>query len=76
VFLLLQGAMLVVMASLSAATDLPLFATVAFLPIVLRGIAWTFQKPEALDVQWLGVTELLHAITFGVLLITSFHLPR
>jgi hypothetical protein len=68
--------MLVIIASLSAATDLPLFAAVAFLPIVIRGVVWVFQKPEALDVQWLGVTELLHAITFGVLLITSFYLPQ
>lgn len=75
-FLALQGAMLLVIASLSVATELPLFTAVAFLPIVIRGVVWVFQKPEALDVQWLGVTELLQAITFGVLLITSFYLPR
>lgn len=75
-FLVLQGAMVVVVASLSAASALPLFAAVAFLPIVVRGVLWVFQKPETLDVHWLGLTELLHAITFGVLLITSFYLPR
>ena len=75
-FLVLQGLMLVVIASLSLASYLPLFAVVAFTPIVVRGIVWVFQKPEVLDVQWLGITELLHAITFGVLLITSFYVPR
>lgn len=75
-FLVLQILMLGAIASLSFAAYLPLFAVAAFLPIVARGIAWVVQKPEALDVQWLGVTELLHAITFGVLLITSFYVPR
>jgi hypothetical protein len=75
-FLVLQMLMLAAIASLSLASYMPLFAIIAFIPIVVRGIAWVVQKPEALDVQWLGLTELLHAITFGVLLITSFYLPR
>ncbi len=75
-FLILQILMLVAVVSLSLAAFLPLFVVIAFLPIVVRGIAWVFQKPEALDVQWLGITELLHALTFGILLITSFYVPR
>ncbi len=75
-FLALQVGMLAAVASLSLAAFLPIFAVVAFIPIVARGIAWVLQKPQALDVQWLGLTELLHAITFGVLLITSFYIPR
>ncbi|HEU5403226.1 MAG TPA: YwiC-like family protein [Terriglobales bacterium] len=75
-FLVLQVVMLVLIASLSLSSYLPLYVVVAFMPIVARGIAWIFQKPEVLDVQWLGLTELLHAITFGVLLITSFYVPR
>ncbi len=75
-FLTLQMLMLVAVASLSLASYLPLLTVIAFIPIVTRGVLWIFQKPQALDVQWLGLTELLHAITFGVLLITSFYLPR
>jgi len=76
IFLILQILMLIAIASLSLASYLPLLAVIAFIPIVVRGMMWVFQKPEALDVQWLGITELLHAITFGVLLITSFYVPR
>jgi hypothetical protein len=76
IFLILQILMLIAIASLSLGSYLPLLAVVAFIPIVVRGMMWVFQKPEALDVQWLGITELLHAITFGVLLITSFYVPR
>ena len=75
-FLVLQVFMLVAIVSLSLVSYLPLLAVIAFIPIVFRGAAWVFQKPETLDVQWLGLTELLHAITFGVLLITSFYVPR
>ncbi len=75
-FLILQMLMLVAIVSLSLVSYLPLLAVIAFIPIVTRGILWVFQEPEALDVQWLGLTELLHAITFGVLLITSFYIPR
>lgn len=75
-FLVMQIIMIGAVASLSLASYLPAVAVVAFTPIVARGAVWVFQKPAALDVQWLGLTELLHAITFGVLLITSFYVPR
>lgn len=76
IFFILQILMLIAIASMSLASYLPLFAVIAFIPIVVRGMRWVSQNPEALDVQWLGITELLHAITFGVLLITSFYVPR
>lgn len=76
VFLIGQAVMLFAVAVLGFEMHLPLAALIAFLPIILRGLVWLFQKPEALDLQWLGLTELLHAITFGVLLITSFYIPR
>jgi hypothetical protein len=75
-FLTLQILMLAMIASLSLASYLPVLAVIAFIPITIRGVAWVFQKPETLDVQWLGLTELLHAITFAVLLITCFYIPR
>ena len=75
-FLIGQFVMLGAIAGLAWAKHLPLVALVAFAPIVMRGIFWVFQKQETLDLQWLGLTELLHAITFGVLIITSFYVPR
>jgi len=75
-FSVLEILMLVAVACLSLASYLPAFAVIAFVPTVARGVAWVFQKPETLDVQWLGLTELLHSITFGVLLLTSFYIPR
>jgi hypothetical protein len=75
VFLIGQFLMLAAVACLSL-THLPLAALIAFAPIVVRGMFWVFQKQETLDLQWLGITELLHAITFGVLVITSFYFPR
>lgn len=75
-FLVMQFVMLGIVAALSLSGHLPQAAAAAFLPIVVRGISWVFQKPAPLDLQWLGLTELLHAITFGVLIITSFYIPR
>jgi hypothetical protein len=75
-FLIGQFIMLGAVATLGLTTHLPLAAMVAFAPIVMRGMFWVFQKQESLDLQWLGLTELLHSITFGVLMITSFYVPR
>ncbi len=75
-FLVGQFVMLGAIAVLAMTSHLPLAAMVAFAPIVMRGMFWVFQKQEALDIPWLGLTELLHAITFGVLIITSFYIPR
>jgi hypothetical protein len=75
-FLIGQFVMLGAVATLALTSHLPMATLVAFAPIVMRGIFWVFQKQEGLDVQWLGLTELLHAITFGVLMITSFYVPR
>ncbi len=46
--------------------------TFAFAPILLRGVIWFLRKPSPLDVHRLGVSELLHAALFGVLVILSF----
>ena len=47
-------------------------ATFAFAPILLRGVFWFLRKPSPLDVRRLGVSELLHAASFGVLVTVSF----
>ena len=46
--------------------------TFAFAPILLRGVIWFLRKPSPLDVHRLGVSELLHAALFGVLVTLSF----
>jgi len=47
------------------------FATLAFGPVLLRGLIWIFRKPSTFDVHRLGVSELLHAVLFGALLTLS-----
>lgn len=53
---------------------LPWLATVAFLPLLIRGTAWFFERQERLIVRRLGWSELAYAIVFGVCLIASFRL--
>jgi len=55
---------------------LPPLAVLAFVPVVIRGAMWFGVKQGKLDLPWLGITELLHSITFAVLLITSYYLVR
>jgi hypothetical protein len=74
-FFIGQLAMLVVIVWASGMGLLPIFAALAFIPAVARGIAWFAKGPKAVAVHWLGITELLHAITFGVLMISSFYIP-
>ena len=51
---------------------IPTVAALAFVPLVLRGFAWFFQRPEPLAVHKLGRDELTHAIVFGMLMIVGF----
>jgi hypothetical protein len=55
---------------------LPILTVFAFAPVTIRGVAWVFGKKAGLDLQWLGITELLQSVTFAMLLITSFYLLR
>jgi hypothetical protein len=50
----------------------PALATIAFLPAIVRGSRWFFQRPEPLDVKKLGWSEMKHGIAFGLLLVLSF----
>lgn len=72
-FFLGQFAMLVVVTWVAGLGLVPAFAAIAFVPVVVRGVWWFFQKAEPLQLHWLGITELLHSITFAVLLIASFY---
>ena len=55
---------------------LPGLTRLAFAPILLRGVFWFLRKPSPLDVHRLGVSELVHAVFFGALVITSFAVAR
>jgi YwiC-like protein len=55
--------------------ELPGFALLAFALVLGRGASWPFSDTgERLQVRRLGVSELFHAILFGVLLIISYRL--
>lgn len=55
---------------------LPALAALAFLPLMVRGTAWFFERQKALIVRRLGWTELAHSIVFGIILVAGFHLSR
>ncbi|HEX8926577.1 MAG TPA: YwiC-like family protein [Terriglobales bacterium] len=75
-FLLGQLALVAVVFIATAWHVLPTLAIAAFVPIVLRGVFWIASGEKPVDVHWLGVTELLQSITFGVLLVSTFFLYR
>jgi hypothetical protein len=51
---------------------IPLLVVVPFVPVLVRGTRWFFQKPEPLDVKKLGWSEMKHGIVFGILLAIAF----
>jgi hypothetical protein len=51
-------------------------ATLAFLPLILRGALWFFEGQKPLLVRRLAWSELAYAVVFGVCLITGFHFGR
>lgn len=53
---------------------LPGLAALAFLPLLVRGMAWFFERRKPLAVRRLGWTELAHAAIFGIVLVAGFHL--
>jgi len=50
---------------------LPALVLIAFVPVFVRGVAWFFSRPRPLALHRLGMTELAHAIGFGVLLVAA-----
>ena len=75
-FFLGQVVLVAVIAAAISTGLLPKLALLAFAPALVRGFAWFFQKQVPLELSWLGITELLHGITFGTLLISGFYLLR
>jgi hypothetical protein len=55
---------------------LPGLAALAFLPLLVRGMAWFFERRKPLAVRRLGWTELAHAAIFGIWLVAGFHFGR
>ncbi len=51
---------------------LPKLVLFAFIPVAVRGVFFFFQKPAPLALVRLGFTELVHAVSFGLLLFVSF----
>ena len=50
----------------------PAFAIFAFVPALVRGSRWVFEKAEPLDVKRLGWAEMKQGVAFGVLLAVAF----
>lgn len=75
-FLLGQVVMLTILAVASYQGLLPALAIAAFAPVIFRGVFWLVDEEAAIDVQWLGVTELLQGITFCVLLTATFFIHQ
>ncbi len=48
---------------------LPWVACLAYLPVLVRGTVWFFEAPSPLAIHRLGLTEMAHAVAFGVLLV-------
>lgn len=51
---------------------LPGLAALAFLPLLVRGMAWFFQGLKSVAVRRLGWTELAHAVIFGTVFVAGF----
>jgi len=75
-FLLAQFGMAALLGLVVYYRFLPSLSLIAFVPVLFRGAAWFVQKPQPLAVRCLGWTELAHALAFGILLVSGFHLAR
>jgi hypothetical protein len=51
---------------------LPGLAALAFAPVLIRGARWFFQANAPLAIHRLGLTELAHAVVFGLLFIVGY----
>jgi hypothetical protein len=72
VFLIGQIALLVVVATLCMAGAFPRLVLLAFVPVLIRGVAWFLRGGQPLNVHRLGLAELAQALIFGALLCIAF----
>lgn len=78
--LFLVGEVLIALLLIAGARSgfIPELAILAFLPLLVRGGAWSLRSNHSrLQIYRLGKSELFHSILFGVLLIAAFrlHIP-
>jgi len=71
-----QVIMAVVLAIACLRNVLPWFAFAAFMPVLIRGWIYFFQKPAPLVVRRLGWNELAQAIAFCILFIGAFAISQ
>ena len=71
-FVYAQMVLIVALAAASAYRLIPLWTLIAFVPALLRGIAWFVRPGQPLDVHKLGFSELAQALIFGALLAVAF----
>jgi hypothetical protein len=70
-----EGLTAVVLIAAWRASLIPGLALLAFLPILVRGAAWSVRSDiRPLRIHRLGKSELAHAILFGMLVIAGFRL--
>ena len=73
-FLVGQVVLIAIMAA-CAGQLLPLYATLAFVPVLIRGFAWFATEPAPLAVHSLGKRELVYAAIFGLCLVAGMRVP-
>jgi hypothetical protein len=71
-FLCGQALVLLTLVACWRSEILPGLALFAFLPVLVRGALWFVRGTRPLQVRRLGMSELVHAVVFGVLLIAGF----
>lgn len=71
-FIYAQIVLIVALVTASAYRLLPLWTLIAFVPALLRGVAWFVRPTQPLDVHKLGFSELRQALMFGALLAVAF----
>lgn len=67
-----QIVLVIVLAAAMAFRVLPVWTLIAFVPALVRGVAWFVRPTQPLDVHKLGFSELAQAIVFGALLSVAF----
>ena len=68
-FLLGEGATSLLLVTAGRFALLPVWATLAFVPVLLRGLAWFLRPSTPLQVRRLGQSELAQAIVFGLVFV-------
>ncbi len=71
-FVYAQIVLFVVLVAASAFRLLPPWTLIAFVPALVRGVAWFVRPTQPLDVHKLGFSELAQAIVFGAMLAAAF----